>query len=230
MARVPDLIEFCKEHNLTFISIADLVRYRRRTEKLVTRVAEATIPTKFGDFEAVVYESNLDGEQHVAFVRGTPADSEDVLVRVHSECLTGDVLGSRRCDCGSQLQRSLATIGASGNGVLVYLRGHEGRGIGLGHKLQTYNLQDDGLDTVEANEALGFPADDRDYGVAAAILRSLGVEQVRLLSNNPAKTTGLTEHGIDVVERLPLLGTTTSDNARYLETKRTRMEHSLPCN
>jgi 3,4-dihydroxy 2-butanone 4-phosphate synthase/GTP cyclohydrolase II len=192
----------------------------------------ARIPTDHGEFAAYSF-TDAGGLEHLAYVAATGDGheaGEAPLVRVHSECLTGDVLGSRRCDCGSQLQRSLATIGASGNGVLVYLRGHEGRGIGLGHKLQTYNLQDDGLDTVEANEALGFPADDRDYGVAAAILRSLGVEQVRLLSNNPAKTTGLTEHGIDVVERLPLLGTTTSDNARYLETKRTRMEHSLPCN
>ncbi len=196
----------------------------------VDRTGAARIPTDHGEFTAYSF-TDAQGLEHLAYVAGEPtaASADAPLVRVHSECLTGDVLGSRRCDCGSQLQRSLAAIGASNNGILVYLRGHEGRGIGLGHELQTYELQDDGLDTVEANEALGFPADDRDYGVAAAILRDLGAGRVRLLSNNPAKSNGLAEHGIDVAEQLPLLGEATPDNARYLETKRTRMEHALPC-
>ena len=227
MARVPDLIEFCKEHNLTFISIADLVRYRRRTEKLVTRVAEATIPTKFGDFEAVVYESNLDGEQHVAFVRGTPADSEDVLVRVHSECLTGDIFGSLRCDCGPQLDMALQAIAEADEGVVVYLRGHEGRGIGLGHKIRAYALQQDGLDTVDANLELGLPNDSREYGIGAQMLVDLGVSTMRLMTNNPSKYGGLDGFGLEITGRVPIHTEPTEHNIAYLRAKQDRMGHLL---
>ncbi len=186
----------------------------------------ASVPTAHGTFAAHAYQDR-DGLEHLAYVVGDPAASDTSLVRVHSECLTGDVLGSLRCDCGSQLQRALELIGASEAGVLVYVRGHEGRGIGLGHKLQAYELQDTGLDTVDANHALGFPTDARDYEVAAAILTDLGVRRVRLLSNNPAKTTGLGDHAIDIVEQIPLAGVATAENLRYLETKRERMHHSV---
>lgn len=227
MARVPDLVEFCKEHGLVFISIADMVRYRRRHEKLVSRVSEARIPTDFGDFQAVVYESVLDGEQHVAFVMGEPKDKEDVLVRVHSECLTGDIFGSRRCDCGPQLDQALAQIGEAGEGVLVYLRGHEGRGIGLGHKIRAYGLQDQGLDTVDANLELGLPADSREYGVGAQMLVDLGVTTMKLLTNNPAKYGGLDGFGLEITERVPIETEPTADNIDYLRTKRERMGHLL---
>lgn len=227
MARVPDLVEFCKEHGLVFISIADMVRYRRRHEKLVTRVSDARIPTEYGDFRAVVYESVLDGEQHVAFVMGEPKDKEDVLVRVHSECLTGDIFGSRRCDCGPQLDKALAQIGEAGEGVLVYLRGHEGRGIGLGHKIRAYGLQDQGLDTVDANLELGLPADSREYGVGAQMLVDLGVTTMKLLTNNPAKYGGLDGFGLEITERVPIETEPTPDNIDYLRTKRERMGHLL---
>lgn len=193
---------------------------------MVERTGQARIPTAQGEFTAYSFLDD-QGLEHIAYVSGDPAAEHAPIVRVHSECLTGDVLGSLRCDCGSQLNRALELIGESTSGVLLYQRGHEGRGIGLGHKLQAYELQDGGLDTVEANEALGFPADSRDYGVAAAILHDLGVSRVRLLTNNPGKSTGLTEHGIEIVEQLPLAGATTPDNVRYLETKRLRMDHAL---
>lgn len=227
MARVPDLIEFCKEHNLTFISIADLVRYRRRTEKLVTRVAEATIPTKFGDFQAVVYESNLDGEQHVAFVRGNPEQNEDVLVRVHSECLTGDIFGSLRCDCGPQLDMALQAIAEADEGVVVYLRGHEGRGIGLGHKIRAYALQQDGLDTVDANLELGLPSDSREYGIGAQMLVDLGVSTMRLMTNNPSKYGGLDGFGLEITGRVAIHTEPTEHNIAYLRAKQDRMGHLL---
>ena len=227
MARVPALQEFSKEHGLVFISIADLVRYRRRTEKLVSRFAEATIPTRYGDFQAVVYESVLDSEQHVAFVRGEPNPDDDVLVRVHSECLTGDIFGSLRCDCGPQLDLALAHIAENGQGVLVYLRGHEGRGIGLGHKMRAYGLQDQGRDTVDANLELGLPADSREYGIGAQMLVDLGVRKMRLMTNNPAKYGGLDGYGLEITERVPLQTVPTEQNIAYLRTKQERLGHIL---
>ena len=227
MARVPDLVEFCKEHGLLMISIAELIRYRRQNEKLVKRVSEARIPTRWGDFDCYVYESLLDGEQHVAFVRGAVQGEDNVLVRVHSECLTGDVFGSLRCDCGPQLEESLRRVATDG-GVVVYLRGHEGRGIGLLHKLRAYQLQDAGRDTVDANLDLGLPADARDYGTGAQILADLGVKSIRLLTNNPHKLAGVQGYGIDVVERIGIAIDPTEHNVHYLRTKRVRMGHHLP--
>ena len=227
MARVPDLIDFCAEHGLLLISIDDIVRYRHRTERLVKRVSSATIPTEWGSFDAVAFESILDGEQHLAFVAGDPTGDEPVLVRVHSECLTGDVFGSRRCDCGTQLAQSMDAIARAGRGVCVYLRGQEGRGIGIAHKLRAYGLQDQGADTVDANIALGLPVDDREYGIGAQILADLGVGPMRLMTNNPAKYTGLEGFGLTISERVPLAPTVTAENLRYLKTKRERMGHHL---
>ncbi len=227
MARVPDLIPFARRHGLAFTSIADLIRYRRRTEKLVTRFSEATIPTRHGDFRAVVYESVLDGQQHVAFVLGDVDGADDVLVRVHSECLTGDIFGSLRCDCGPQLDLALAHIAEAGSGVLVYLRGHEGRGIGLGHKIRAYDLQERGADTVEANLAQGLPADSREYGIGAQILVDLGVTTMELMTNNPAKYGGLDGYGLEITGRHSLQTVPTEQNIAYLRTKQERMGHLL---
>jgi 3,4-dihydroxy 2-butanone 4-phosphate synthase/GTP cyclohydrolase II len=227
MARVPDLIEFCEEHNLLLISIADLIRYRRQTEKLVRRVAEARIPTDWGDFSCYVYESLLDGEQHVALVRGAVQGESDILVRVHSECLTGDVFGSLRCDCGVQLDAAMARIAEEGLGVLVYLRGHEGRGIGIGHKIRAYSLQDEGRDTVDANIELGLPVDSREYGIGAQILNDLGITTMRLMTNNPSKFGGLEGFGLEITERVPLESAPNPENIGYLRTKRERMGHLL---
>jgi 3,4-dihydroxy 2-butanone 4-phosphate synthase / GTP cyclohydrolase II len=227
MARVPDLIEFTRRHGLVFVSIADLVRYRRKHEKLVNRFADATIPTRYGNFRAVVYESLLDGQQHVAFVMGDVPGHRDVLVRVHSECLTGDIFGSLRCDCGTQLDLALSTIAAAGQGVLVYLRGQEGRGIGLGHKIRAYSLQEQGRDTVDANLDLGLPADSREYGIGAQILVDLGVTSMRLLTNNPAKYGGLDGYGLEITGRVPLLTVPTEQNIAYLRAKQDRMGHLL---
>ncbi len=227
MARVPDLIEFCKEHDLVFISIADMVRYRRHKEKLVTRVSEATIPTVHGDFQAVVYESLLDGVQHVAFVRGKPSGGSDVLVRVHSECLTGDIFGSLRCDCGPQLDLAMQAIAEAGEGVVIYLRGHEGRGIGLGHKIRAYQLQQSGYDTVDANLELGLPADSREYGIGAQMLVDLGITTMRLMTNNPAKYGGLDGFGLEITGRVPSHTEPTSHNIAYLRAKQDRMGHLL---
>ena len=227
MARVPDLIEFCREHDLLLISIAELIRYRRQNEKLVKRVAEARIPTQWGDFTCYVYESVLDGEQHVAMVKGAVQGEDDVLVRVHSECLTGDVFGSLRCDCGIQLDEAMKKVADEELGVVVYLRGHEGRGIGLGHKIRAYSLQDLGRDTVDANIELGLPVDSREYGIGAQILVDLGITTMRLLTNNPSKYGGLDGFGLEVTGRVPVETIPNPENLEYLRTKRERMGHLL---
>jgi 3,4-dihydroxy 2-butanone 4-phosphate synthase/GTP cyclohydrolase II len=227
MQRVPQLRAFAEEHGLVMISIADLIRYRRRSEVLVRRVAEARLPTDFGEFTAVAYESTLDGSTHVAFVRGNVDGASDVLVRVHSECLTGDVFGSRRCDCGKQLDAAMESIADEGVGVVVYLRGHEGRGIGIGHKLRAYELQDQGRDTVEANEELGLPVDSREYGIGAQILNDLGITTMKLMTNNPSKYGGLEGYGLAITGRVPLVSAPNPDNIAYLRTKREKMGHLL---
>ncbi len=228
MMRAPALRAFADEHGLLMISIADLVQYRRHTERSIVRAAETVLPTAYGDFRAVGYRSSLDGVEHVAFVRGDLGDGTDVLVRVHSECLTGDVFGSLRCDCGPQLHAALAAVAAEGRGVVLYMRGHEGRGIGLVHKLQAYQLQDGGADTVDANLELGLPADARDYGTGAQILGELGVRSMRLLTNNPAKRAGLEGYGLEILGRVQLPVRATTQNLFYLQTKRDRMGHDLP--
>ncbi|XP_031492576.1 bifunctional riboflavin biosynthesis protein RIBA 1, chloroplastic-like [Nymphaea colorata] len=225
MARLPKLREFARQENLKVISIADLVRYRRKREKLVEQISVARLPTKWGPFQACCYRSLLDGIEHIAFVKGDIGDGQDILVRVHSECLTGDIFGSERCDCGNQLALAMQQFEAEGRGVLIYLRGQEGRGIGLGHKLRAYNLQDAGRDTVEANEELGLPVDSREYGIGAQILQDLGVRTIRLMTNNPAKYIGLKGYGLTIVGRVPLLSLITKENRRYLETKRLKMGH-----
>ena len=227
MARMPQLEVFAAEHGLQVISIADLIRFRRHREKLVRRVSDARIPTKHGEFTAYVFESLLDGVEHMAFVRGDVSGHENVLVRVHSECLTGDVFGSMRCDCGLQLDGALAQIAAEGRGVVVYLRGHEGRGIGLGHKLRAYTLQDQGRDTVQANEELGFPNDSREYGIGSQILVDLGITTMRVMTNNPAKYGGLEGFGLEIVERVPLSIAPNAENIAYLRTKQEKMGHLL---
>ena len=227
MARLPDLEAFAERHGLPLVTIADLIRYRRRHEKLVRRVAEATLPTEYGTFSALVYESVLDHVQHMALVYGDLASRPDPLVRVHSECLTGDALGSLRCDCGPQLHTALAKIAAEGAGVVVYLRGHEGRGIGLGHKIRAYALQEEGRDTVDANLDQGLPVDSREYGIGAQILEDLGVRAMRLMTNNPAKYGGLEGFGLRIVERVALESQPTPFNIDYLRTKRERLGHLL---
>jgi 3,4-dihydroxy 2-butanone 4-phosphate synthase/GTP cyclohydrolase II len=227
MARLPELEAFADKHGLPLISIADLIRYRRRKDKLVRRIADARIPTDFGEFTVYAYESVLDGEHHVALVKGDIAGQAGTLVRVHSECLTGDVFGSLRCDCGPQLHGAMSRINENGSGVLVYLRGHEGRGIGLAHKLRAYNLQEEGFDTVDANLELGLPADSREYGIGAQILVDLGVTKMRLMTNNPTKYGGLEGFGLDIVERVSIQPTPTPENIEYLRTKRERMGHLL---
>ncbi len=228
MMRLPALMEFARERGLAVISIADLIAHRRRSESLVVRQAVTRLPTVHGEFRAYGYRSTLDDQAHVALVRGDIGDGEDILVRVHSECLTGDVFGSLRCDCGPQLDAAFAAVAAEDRGVVVYMRGHEGRGIGLLHKLSAYSLQDTGRDTVDANLDLGLPADARDYGLGAQILADLGVRTMRLLTNNPAKRAGLEGYGLEVVGRVGLPSTPTPDNLGYLRTKRDRMGHELP--
>jgi 3,4-dihydroxy 2-butanone 4-phosphate synthase/GTP cyclohydrolase II len=228
MSRLPDLQKFAAEHGLTLVSIADLIAYRRRNESQVIAVAEATIPTPHGDFRAVGYQGAYDGHDHIALVMGDIGDGQDVLVRVHSECLTGDVFASRRCDCGPQLHASMHAVAEEGRGVVLYVRGHEGRGIGLMHKLQAYQLQEAGADTIDANLELGLPSDSRDYGTGAQILYDLGVRTMRLLTNNPDKRAGLEGYGLSIVERVPLPVYATPENLRYLTTKRDRMGHDLP--
>ncbi len=227
MARLPDLEAFAERHGLPLISIADIIRYRRRTEMLVRRVSEARIPTDAGDHTAYVYESVIDGEQHLALVKGDVTGHDNVLVRVHSECLTGDVFGSLRCDCGPQLQKAMALIEAEGRGIIVYLRGHEGRGIGLGHKIRAYHLQEQGRDTVDANLDQGLPVDSREYGIGAQMLVDLGVTTMRLLTNNPVKYGGLEGFGLDITDRVPLEPSPNPENIQYLRTKRERMGHLL---
>jgi 3,4-dihydroxy 2-butanone 4-phosphate synthase/GTP cyclohydrolase II len=226
MARVPQLEIFCREHGLRMITVKDLIEYRMRHERLVRKVAEANLPTRHGAFKIHAYESALDREQHVALTLGEISPEEPVLVRVHSQCLTGDIFGSSRCDCGEQLEAALETIAREGRGVLLYLR-QEGRGIGLIHKIMAYQLQDQGQDTVEANEALGFKADQRDYGIGAQILAELGVRRMRLLTNNPRKFVGLEGYGLTIVERLPIEVPAHDLNRRYLRTKKEKLGHIL---
>ena len=228
LMRAPELRRFADEHGLVMISIAQLVAYRRRRDLRIRRLTQTVLPTVHGTFAVSAYASEPGGEEHLALVLGEVAGRERVLVRAHSECLTGDVLGSLRCDCGRQVQESFQRIAAAGSGVLIYLRGHEGRGIGLTAKLAAYALQDRGRDTVEANLELGLPVDARDYGVVGPILRDLGVRSVRLLTNNPGKIAALVEDGVDVVERVPLVVPSGPSNRRYLRTKRDRLGHALP--
>lgn len=230
MARGPELEAFAAEHGLLMITIADLIRYRRRNEKLVKRFSEARIPTAFGEFTCYAFQSVLDGTEHLAFVKGDVAGKPGVLVRVHSECLTGDVFGSLRCDCGPQLQDAMRMIDDEGSGVVVYLRGHEGRGIGIGHKLRAYHLQEQGADTVDANSKLGLPVDSREYGIGAQILTDLGVTTMRLMTNNPSKFGGLEGFGLDIVDRVQMPSRITPENTDYLRTKRDRMGHLIEGN
>jgi 3,4-dihydroxy 2-butanone 4-phosphate synthase / GTP cyclohydrolase II len=226
MARMPQLEVFAKKHNLKIISVADLIAYRYRHEKLVTKVSEAKLPTKYGNFKVFAYKSNTDPDEHVAVVMGNVNTDEPVLVRVHSQCLTGDVFHSLRCDCGEQIYMAMQRIADEGRGVVLYMR-QEGRGIGLHNKIKAYALQDKGMDTVEANLALGFKADERDYGVGAQILADLGVRKMRLMTNNPKKGTGLASYGLEIVEQLPLTTKPNPHNRRYLQTKQKKMGHLL---
>jgi len=227
MARLPDLKNFSKKYNLPIISIEDIIRYKREREKQIKHVSQATIPTKHGEFLVHAYASMIDGVEHVAFVKGDVYGKQNVLVRVHSECLTGDLFGSLRCDCGDQLEKSLEMIAQAKSGVLVYLRDHEGRGIGLGQKLRAYKLQEMGLDTVEANTELGFVADLRNYGIGAQILVDLGLSTIRLMTNNPEKYAGLAGFGLTITERVPLESKPNDTNRKYLMTKKTKMGHLL---
>ena len=228
MARLPDLLLFAKEHGIKIFTVAQLVEYRRRTENLVHRVADAEVPTEFGTFSCIAFESVVTKQHHLALVKGDLSSGPPPLVRMHSECLTGDVFGSQRCDCGDQLKRSLQMIGDEGRGVVVYMRHHEGRGIGIVNKLRAYRLQEEeGLDTVEANLHLGFPPDPRDYGIGAQILVDLGLHKIRLLTNNPGKRAGIQGFGLEVVERVPLVTSPNDSNRKYLETKQSKMGHLL---
>jgi 3,4-dihydroxy 2-butanone 4-phosphate synthase/GTP cyclohydrolase II len=226
MARIPDLIPYCERHGIKLVTIADLIEYRRRTEKLVERATAVRLPTAYGEFTAVAFREQLTGKHHVALVKGEVAGRENVLVRVHSECLTGDVFHSLRCDCGEQLEQALAQIGAEDAGVLLYMA-QEGRGIGLLNKLKAYELQEQGLDTVEANVELGFPADARDYGIGNQILADLGLTTIRILTNNPKKITGIEGYGLEVVEQVPIEVPPNLENRRYLATKREKLGHRL---
>ncbi|MCL6292888.1 bifunctional 3,4-dihydroxy-2-butanone-4-phosphate synthase/GTP cyclohydrolase II [Streptomyces sp. ATCC51928] len=228
MLRLPELVPFARKHGLTIISIEDLIAYRRGNEPTVRREAETRLPTAFGDFTAYGYRSTVDGVEHVALVHGEIGDGEDILVRIHSECLTGDIFQSQRCDCGPQLHASMRRITEEGRGVVVYLRGHEGRGIGLLSKLRAYELQERGVDTLDANLELGLPADARDYAAGARILADLGVTSLRLMTNNPDKTEAVVRHGLAVTGREPMPVQAGEHNLRYLRTKRDRMGHDLP--
>jgi len=226
MARVPDLVEFCRAHDLKLVTVADLIEYRRRHEKLVERQVSVRLPTAYGEFAAVLFRETLTGKQHVALVKGDVANAKDVLVRVHSECLTGDVFHSLRCDCGEQLEAALALIAAEPSGVLLYMA-QEGRGIGLLNKLRAYELQEEGLDTVDANLALGFAADEREWGIGNQILAELGLTTIRLLTNNPKKVSGLEAYGLQVTEQVPIETQPNDENRRYLATKRDKLGHRL---
>jgi 3,4-dihydroxy 2-butanone 4-phosphate synthase/GTP cyclohydrolase II len=226
MARVPRLERFCADHGLRMITIKDLIQYRMRHERLVRKVAEAKLPTDYGEFRIHVFESLIDKQHHVALVMGQIGAEDRVLVRVHSQCLTGDIFSSSRCDCGGQLHRALEMIGRAGQGVLLYLR-QEGRGIGLVHKIMAYQLQDQGQDTVEANESLGFKADQRDYGIGAQILHELGLHRILLLTNNPRKFVGLGGYGLKIVDRLPIEIPASAESRRYLRTKKEKLGHLL---
>eukprot|EP00240_Pyramimonas_obovata_P001395 CAMPEP_0118940064 /NCGR_PEP_ID=MMETSP1169-20130426/30505_1 /TAXON_ID=36882 /ORGANISM="Pyramimonas obovata, Strain CCMP722" /LENGTH=501 /DNA_ID=CAMNT_0006884461 /DNA_START=68 /DNA_END=1570 /DNA_ORIENTATION=+ len=228
MSRTPELLKFAAEHGLVAITIADLIKHRTRYERLVDRMAVARLPTAYGTFAMHSYKSVLDGIEHVAMVMGDIGDGKDLLVRVHSECLTGDIFASARCDCGDQLQLAMKKVAKEGRGVIVYLRGQEGRGIGLTHKLRAYNLQDQGRDTVEANEDLGLPIDSREYGIGAQIMQDLGVRTMRLMTNNPSKYHGLKGYDLEVVGRVPLMTPINPENRRYIETKREKMGHMYP--
>ena len=227
MARLPELIEFAKTHGIPDISIADMIRYRNRHERLLERFSSARIPTIYGQFSAHIYRSSLDDVEHLAFIFGEVNENKIPLVRVHSECLTGDVLGSLRCDCGSQLDLAMKLVAENGSGAIIYLRGHEGRGIGLGHKMRAYALQDEGMDTVDANVALGFAPDSREYGIGAQIIADLGIQKMRILTNNPAKYGGLQGYNLEIVERVPLISDSNPENVRYLQTKEVRMGHRM---
>jgi 3,4-dihydroxy 2-butanone 4-phosphate synthase/GTP cyclohydrolase II len=226
MARLPDLKKFARKHELKMCSIEELIAYRRTREKLIEREQKILMPTDYGDFDLYLYRSKVDGAHHIALAKGTIRPDRPTLVRVHSECLTGDVFGSKRCDCGSQLHQAMKKIQDAGAGVLVYMR-QEGRGIGLGPKIHAYKLQEEGLDTVEANERLGFPMDLRDYGLGAQILADLGVKKIRLLTNNPRKVVGLEGHDLEIVEQLPIVSKPNPHNANYLATKKKKMGHKL---
>ena len=225
MSRLPELKKFAKQNSLLISSIARLIEYRRHHERLVERMGSANVPTEWGNFECVAYRSTIDGIEHLAFVLGDLTSPEPVLTRVHSECLTGDVFGSRRCDCGPQLATAMKAVQEQGRGVIVYLRGHEGRGIGIGHKIRAYSLQDEGLDTVDANLELGLPVDSREYGIGAQILADLGARELRLMTNNPAKYGGIAGYGLSVVERVSIITESTPENSSYLATKRDRLGH-----
>ena len=226
MARLPQLKSLAGQYNLKMISVADIIAYRRRNEKLVQRVAEAKLPTKYGEFTVIAYKSTIDPDEHIALVKGDISSDEPVLARVHSECLTGDVFGSLRCDCGEQVAMAMERIGADGRGVFLYMR-QEGRGIGLHNKLRAYALQDGGMDTVEANEVMGFAADLRDYGIGAQILADLGLHHIRLLTNNPKKVVGLEGYGLKVVEIVPIIAPPNPENIDYLETKSKKLGHFI---
>ncbi len=226
MARLPELMQFRRKHGLRIYTIQNLIAYRRLTEKLIEREQIVKMPTDYGDFDLHLYRSKVDGAHHLALVKGTISPIKPTLVRVHSECLTGDVFGSRRCDCGNQLHAALQQIAEEGNGVLLYMR-QEGRGIGLAAKIHAYKLQEEGLDTVEANARLGFPTDLRDYGLGAQILYDLGVRQFRFLTNNPKKVVGLEGYGMQMIEQVPIRSATNPHNEKYLETKKVKMGHLL---
>jgi 3,4-dihydroxy 2-butanone 4-phosphate synthase/GTP cyclohydrolase II len=227
MARLPDLKKFAKKHRLKIASIADLIAYRRRSERLIEKIEVVDMPTDFGTFNLHLYRSSIDGVHHVALAMGDIDPDEPTLVRVHSECLTGDIFASRRCDCGSQLHAAMRMVSQAGKGVIVYMRGHEGRGIGLHGKIMAYKLQEQGLDTVEANLKLGYPMDLRDYGIGAQIISDLGVHKIRLMTNNPRKVVGLQGHKLEIVEQVPLISEANPHNKRYLETKKAKLGHKL---
>jgi 3,4-dihydroxy 2-butanone 4-phosphate synthase/GTP cyclohydrolase II len=227
MARVPDLQKFAKKHKLKICSIADLIAWRRRSEKLIEKIEVVDMPTDFGVFKLHLYKSSLDGVHHIALVMGDIDPKQPTLVRVHSECLTGDIFASRRCDCGSQLHAAMKMVAEAGSGIIVYMRGHEGRGIGLHGKIMAYKLQEQGLDTVEANLKLGFGMDLRDYGIGAQIISDIGVRKIRLMTNNPRKVVGLEGHKLEIVEQVPVISEPNPHNQKYLETKKKKLGHKL---